>query len=87
MTLDELQRIKQWHVAHRAEHPVECHLWDAMLTLWLAGWIGWLPAYALDQLWSTPLCVLATFAPSLYVGWRMRAHRAHKLRCDWLLRV
>ena len=42
MTLNELQRIKQWHVAHRADHPVEYHLWDAMLTLWVMGWVGFL---------------------------------------------
>jgi hypothetical protein len=25
MKLAELQRIGQWHVAHRADHPVEYH--------------------------------------------------------------
>lgn len=84
MKLAELQRIKQWHVAHRAEHPVEYHLWDAVLTLWVMGWVGWLPAYAFEQFWSMPLCVLAMAAPSMYVSWRLKAHRAHKLRCDWL---
>lgn len=84
MTITELQRIKQWHVAHRADHPVEYHLWDMMLTLWVMGWVGWLPAWAFEQLWSTPLCVLSTLAPSLYAAWRQRAHRQHKLRCDWL---
>ena len=84
MTLAELQRIKQWHVAHRTGHPVEYHLWDAMLTLCLMGWVGWLPAFAFDQLWSTPLCLAAMCAPSLYVAWRVKAHRARRLRCDWL---
>ena len=84
MTLDELQRIKQWHVHHRADHPVEYHLWDGVLTLWLMGWIGWLPAFAFDHLWALPLCAAAMFAPTLYVGWRLRAHRARRLRCDWL---
>ena len=63
MKLAELQRIKQWHVAHRAEHPLEYHLWDAMLTLWVMGWVGWLPAYAFEQFWSMPLCALAMAAP------------------------
>ena len=67
MTLDELQRIKQWHVAHRREHPLEYHLWYAILTLWLVGWVGWFPAYALEQFWSIPLCVLGTATPSIYV--------------------
>jgi DNA primase len=26
----------------------------------------------------------AMAAPSMYVAWRMKAHRAQKLRCDWL---
>ena len=84
MTLNELQRIKKWHVAHRADHPVEYHLWDAILTLWVMGWVGFLPAYAFEQFWSIPLCALAVAAPSLYVAWRMKAHRKQKLRCDWL---
>lgn len=84
MSLTELQRIKQWHVAHRADHPVEYHLWDAMLTLWLMGWVGWIPAFAFGALWATPLCMAAMFAPTLYVTWRLKAHRARRLRCDWL---
>jgi hypothetical protein len=84
MTLNELQRIKKWHVAHRADHPVEYHLWDAMLTLWVMGWVGFLPAYAFEQFWTIPLCALAVGAPSMYVTWRMKAHRKQKLRCDWL---
>ena len=84
MTLHELQRIKQWHVAHRSDHPFEYHLWDAMLTLWMMGWVGWLPVFAFDAMWAAPLCMLGTLAPTLYVTWRMRAHRAYRLRCDWL---
>ncbi|RYF43653.1 MAG: hypothetical protein EOO25_02470 [Comamonadaceae bacterium] len=84
MTLNELQRIKQWHVNHRHDHPLEYHLWDAMLTLWIMGWVGWLPALAFDQLWSAPLCLLAMAAPGLYVSWRVKAHQARRLRCDWI---
>lgn len=87
MTLQEMQRIKQWHVSHRGDHPLEYQLWDAMLTLWIMGWVGWLPAFAFDALWAAPLCVLAIAAPTLYAGWRSRAHRAHRLRCDWLGRA
>ena len=44
MTLEELQRIKQWHVDHKADHPLEYHLWDAVLTFWLrVGWVGFPP--------------------------------------------
>ncbi|MBE7369700.1 hypothetical protein [Ramlibacter pallidus] len=84
MTLAELQRIKQWHARHHHDHPVEYHLWDAMLTLWLMGWVGWLPAFAFDALWTAPLLLLGMSAPTLYAGWRGRAHRANSLRCDWL---
>jgi hypothetical protein len=84
MTLDDLQRIKKWHVAHRHTHPVEYQTWDLMLMFWVMGWVGWLPAYAFDALWGVPLCVLAMAAPSLYVTGRLKAHRARRLRCDWV---
>lgn len=85
MTLDELQRIKQWHVAHRRENPLEYHLWDAVLTLWLLGWIGWLPAFVMgDAFWGVPACLLALRVPDAYALWRARAHHARRLRCDWL---
>ena len=86
MTLDEIHRIKKWHVAHRRDHPVEYHLWDAMLTLWLMGWVGWLPAIAFGAYWAAPLCLVASLAPSAYVAWRMKAHQQHRLRCDWVQR-
>ena len=84
MPLAELQRIKQWHIRHRHNHPLESQLWDAMLTLWVMGWVGWLPVYALHKLWAIPLCILAIAAPGLYAAWRTRAHRARRLRCDWV---
>ena len=77
MTLAELQRIKQWHVAHRAEHPLEYHLWDGVLTLWLLGWVGMLPVAIFG--------VVGIAAPDLYIAWRTRAHRASRLRCDWIV--
>ena len=84
LSLIQLQRIKQWHVVHKADHPLEYQVWDAMLTLWVMGWIGWLPAFSFDVPWAYPLCVLAILAPRLYVDWRTRAHEARRLRCDWL---
>ncbi|MGM9428116.1 hypothetical protein [Hydrogenophaga sp. MI9] len=85
LNLAELQRIKQWHVDHREDHPLEYHLWDAMLTVWVMGWMGWLPAMAMHALWALPLCVAGIVLPRLYVEWRERAHAAHRLRCDWLV--
>ena len=84
LTLAEIHRIRQWHVAHRDDHPLEYQLWDLLLTFWLMGWFGWLPVYVLDDAWAWPLCVLAMLAPRLYVAWRRRAHRQRRLRCDWL---
>ncbi|GAC1606750.1 MAG: hypothetical protein NVS3B2_14720 [Ramlibacter sp.] len=84
MPLAELQRIKHWHARHRVEHPVEYQLWDAMLTLWVAGWVGWIPASAFHQLWAIPLCLLAVAAPGLYCAWRRKAHREQRVRCDWI---
>ena len=84
MDLDALQRIKRWPVRHQNEHPVEYRAWDTMLTLWLVGWVGWIPAFAFDALWAAPLLALAMSAPSLYVHLREKAHKARRLRCDWL---
>ncbi|UCV00488.1 hypothetical protein [Acidovorax radicis] len=84
MTLNELQRIRQWHVAHKADHPLEYHLWDAVLTLWIMGWVGWFPVCAFGETWCAPLCLAGTLVPSGYVAWRARAHRLRKLRCDWI---
>lgn len=84
LTLAEIQRIKRWHVAHRSEHPLEYQLWDAVLCLWLLGLVGWLPALLFDHPWIVLLCLPASVAPRLYVGWRRHAHRLRRLRCDWL---
>lgn len=84
LTLTHLQRIRQWHVAHRADHPLEYQLWDAILMFWVLGWMGWLPAIALDDMWALPLCPLGIACPALYVRWRQRAHAAQRLRCDWV---
>ncbi len=85
MSLDEIRRIRQWHVAHRRDRPFEYNLWDAILTLWILGWIGWLPAFVTgDALWFAPLGLMAHRLPDAYARWRARAHQSHRLRCDWL---
>jgi hypothetical protein len=87
MTLDDLQHIKKWHMAHRLDHPVEYHAWDMMLTLWVIGWVGMLPAGAFGVLWTMPLCAVAAAAPTLYAAWRVKAHRQGRLRCDWIAAI
>ena len=83
MRIDDLQRIRKWHVAHRHTHPIEGRIWDAVVTLWVAGWVGWLPVCLLGLVWCMPLLVFAIFTPAAYVEWRLRSHRARRLRCDW----
>ncbi len=84
VTLGQMQRVKNWYQAQHGAHPVEHELWEAVLTLWMMGWIGWLPAYAFDAPWVYPLCLLGVLAPQLYVHLRARAHERLRLRCDWL---
>jgi hypothetical protein len=87
LSLHQLQRLKDWHIAHRGAHPMEYEVWNAVLTVWLMGWIGCLPALTFDTLWALPLCLLGVLAPQLYVRARARAHEAGRLRCDWLAQV
>lgn len=87
LTLTHLQRVRQRLLLQRAAHPVEFGMWEAVLTAWVLGWTGWLPAFALDALWAFPLCVLGMLAPRLYVLARARAHDAGWLRCDWLAQL
>ena len=84
MKLETLQRIKQWTVKNQKDHPVEYHAWDAMLTLWMMGWVGWVPAFTFEALWAAPLLAVAMSAPTLYVTWRVKAHQSRRLRCDWI---
>ena len=87
LSLRQLQRVRQRLLLQRADHPIEYGAWDAVLTLWIMGWTGWLPAFALDALWAFPLCLLAILAPRLYLQARARAHDAGWLRCDWLAQL
>ncbi|MES2414715.1 MAG: hypothetical protein V4614_12995 [Pseudomonadota bacterium] len=82
-TIARLQRVKKWHVSHKEDHPVEYQIWDAILTFWVMGWIAWLPALALDVPWVCPFCLVAIGLPGLYMRFRLRAHEAMRLRCDW----
>ena len=84
VTLAQMERLKKWHIAERGKHPAERQVWEAVLTLWMMGWVGWIPAFEFEAPWAYPLCLLGVLAPRLYVGWRARAHAAQRLRCDWL---
>jgi hypothetical protein len=82
--VNTLQRVKKWHVEHKSVHPLELHVLDAVLTLWVMSWVGWLPLLILDLTWLLPVCLLGTLLPGVYIHWRMKAHEQRLLRCDWL---
>ncbi len=84
MNLRQMSTLKRWHVAHREQAPLEYHAWDAVLTLWVLGWMGVAPALALGLAALLPLCVLLSMAPGAYVALRRRLHERGRLRCDWL---
>ncbi|MDQ6630098.1 MAG: hypothetical protein M3Z29_16875 [Pseudomonadota bacterium] len=84
MTLDQLQDLKLWHQQHMHRQPVEKHLWDVVLTLWLAGCVGGPVAILVHTGWLLPVCLGLVFLPGSYVGLRQRLHRAGTLRCDWI---
>lgn len=84
MNLSQLSAMKAWMVTHRRAQPVEYHTWDAVLTLWLMGWMG-APAFiVLDDLWAELACVALFFVPRAYLRLRRRLHDRRRLRCDWL---
>lgn len=85
MTLNQLSAMKAWMAANRQGQPVEYHAWDAVLTLWLVGWMG-APAFVvLDDLWSELACVALFFTPRAYLWLRHRLHQRQRVRCDWLV--
>lgn len=84
MTLDQFHDLKTWHTRHAGDRPLEGHVWNVVLTLWLAGWVGppaaWLIGADLEA-----VCALALLPlPAIYVWLRRRLHRSGRLRCDWL---
>jgi len=85
VTLDQLQALKQWHTRHRADHPLEKNIWELVLTLWIAGWVGGAAALVLGMPWATLTCVALLYLPRTYVSLRTRLHRARRLRCDWIV--
>ncbi len=87
MTLQQLSRVKQWHLDHPRGHGVEQQVWDGVLTAWLAGWIGLGVAWLLHSPAMAVGCGLLIAAPGLYLLVRRHLHRRSTLRCDWLSSV
>jgi len=84
MTVHQLSVLKQWHVSHRREQPIEFQAWDAVLTLWLMGWLGVPAELILWQLYGLIACTALLLTPGVYVTLRRRLHAQGRLRCDWL---
>ena len=68
MTLQQLVSIKQWHLSHPQEHPVEHQMWDGMLTSWVFGWTGLPAAWFLNSLAVMSLCLSLLLLPGLLCG-------------------
>lgn len=84
MTLDQFHDLKVWHSRHAGDRPLEAHVWNGVLTLWMCSWIG-VPAAWLSGLDGLALAGLALLPlPGLYVAVRRRLHRRRLLRCDWI---
>lgn len=84
MKLAQLQDLKTWHQRHWREQPFEKHVWDIVLTLWIAGWVGLPPAVLIHAGWAEAACGALFFLPNVYVALRKRLHRARIVRCDWI---
>lgn len=85
MTLDQFHDLRQWHTRHWRDHPLEKQVWDIVLTLWLAGWVGGAASLVLALPLAAVVCLGLVFLPGLYVSLRMRLHKARRLRCDWIV--
>jgi hypothetical protein len=85
MTLQQFCELRAWHLRQGRRHPVEKHLWDMVLTVWLAGWVGAPSAFLLHAGWAGVGCFGAVLVPGGYVALRRWLHRKHWLRCDWIV--
>ena len=84
MTLEQFNDLRLWHLRHMREQPLEKHIWDIVLTIWLAGCVGEPTALLTHAQWAFVLCFALIFLPGSYVRLRRRLHLARVLRCDWI---
>ncbi len=52
MKLEQLHDLRLWHQRHVREQPLEKHVWDIVLTFWLAGWVGVPAAFLIHAGWA-----------------------------------
>ncbi len=84
MSLQQIVNVRRWHLLHRERHPLEFHLWDLMLTLWVMGWVAMPVSLVLGFPAGCALALFGVVAPGSYVALRRHLHRRQRLRCDWL---
>ena len=84
MTLDQFHDLKLWHSRHAGDRPLEGHAWNAVLTLWLVGWVGSPAAWLLGQDLLAAAGIALLLLPGAYVAARRQLHRWRLLRCDWI---
>ena len=84
MTLEQMSRIKRWHVGHRHRQPVEGLLWDLVLTLWVMSHLGVPVGLLIDAPFVSACSLALVLLPSVYATVRRVLHRRGVLRCDWL---
>ncbi len=87
MKLQQYQELRMWHLRQGHRHPVERALWDAVLTVWLLGWVGAPTAFLLHLGWAELGCLSVLFLPGCYVAVRRTLHNKRRLRCDWIIAV
>ena len=82
--LTQFHALKVWHARHGGRQPFEKHVWDVVVTIWVAGWVGLPTALLLHLLWALSACIGAMCLPGLYVQLRRQLHASRWLRCDWM---
>ena len=84
MSLHQIVSVRRWHLLHRDRHPLEFHLWDLMLTLWIMGWVAMPVSLVLGFPVGAALALFGIVSPGAYVALRRHLHGRQQLRCDWL---
>jgi hypothetical protein len=85
VTLEQFHAIRHWHQGHFC--PIEKQVWDAVVTLWVSGWMAIPVVFLIGRPLLAGAGIVAWFLPGAYVVVRRRLHRAAWLRCDWITAV
>ena len=67
MTLHQHRELRLWYLRHWRRNPVEKNLWDAVLVLWVMGWVGGPVSWVLQLPWAIVASLAGLLLPGLYV--------------------